>query len=241
VGGIERLVLQDGSRVDLNTGSEIKVRFTGGQREVVLTHGEALFTVMQRADWPFSVRAGGATIRTVGTKFSVRLRDGDEAEVLVIEGRLAIDGGSASTVSTVARPHGAIPWIVSAGESIAMNFTTAGTTLAARAKLPPAALKRRTAWTDGWIWFYQDPLPEAVAEFNRYHRQQLVLVDPVLARLEIGGRFRSTDLDSFIAALEHSFGVRAVSSAVRGTGATPVYLTGRCWRASQQCNWPMVQ
>src|SRR6266581_3747878 len=145
VGGIEQLVLQDGSRVDLNTGSEIKVRFTGGQREVVLTHGEALFTVMQRADWPFSVRAGGATIRTVGTKFSVRLRDDDEADVLVIEGPVAIDEGSAAAVANVPRPRGttAFPLIVSAGESIAMNFTTLGTTLAARAKLPPATLKRR--------------------------------------------------------------------------------------------------
>jgi len=30
VGGIEQLVLQDGTRVDLNTDSEVKVRFTGG-------------------------------------------------------------------------------------------------------------------------------------------------------------------------------------------------------------------
>jgi transmembrane sensor len=198
---------------------------------------------MQRADWPFSVRAGGATIHTVGTKFSVRLREDDEADVLVIEGRIAIDEGSTAAVANVARPQGttAFPLIVSAGESIAMNFTTLGTTLAVRAKLPPAVLKRRTAWTDGWIWFYQDSLPEAVAEFNRYHRQQMVLVDSDLATVKIGGRFRSIDLDSFIAALEHSFGVRALSSVVRGTGATSIYLTGRCRRASQQCNWPMVQ
>jgi ferric-dicitrate binding protein FerR (iron transport regulator) len=110
-----------------------------------------------------------------------------------------------------------------------------------RAQLPPAILKRRTAWTDGWIWFFKEPLPEAVAEFNRYHRERLVLVDPALARLEIGGRFRSTDLDSFIASLEHAFHVRATSPPVRGTGATTIYLTGSCGRAQQQCNWPMVQ
>ena len=46
VGGMQRVILQDGTRVDLNTGSEIKVLITGGQREVVLTHGEALFTVV---------------------------------------------------------------------------------------------------------------------------------------------------------------------------------------------------
>jgi ferric-dicitrate binding protein FerR (iron transport regulator) len=88
-----------------------------------------------------------------------------------------------------------------------------------RQKLSPAALERKTAWTDGWIWFAKVPLPEAVGEFNRYHDQQLVLVDPRLARLEVGGRFRSTDLDSFIATLEHSFDVQATSPAVRGTGS----------------------
>jgi transmembrane sensor len=59
--------------IDLNTGSAIEVCFTSAQREIALTHGEALFTVMHRTSWPFSVRAGGATIHAAGTKFSVRL------------------------------------------------------------------------------------------------------------------------------------------------------------------------
>jgi transmembrane sensor len=239
VGGIERLILQDGTHVDLNTGSEIKARFTAGQREIVLTHGEALFTVVHCPDWPFSVKAGGATIHAVGTKFSVRLRADDEVDVLVIESRIAIDGGPGTAVASGPRSQRATPFavIVSAGESVALNATA----VLARATLSASTLKRRTAWTGGWIWFFKDPLPEAVAEFNRYHRQQLVLVDPALASLEIGGRFRSTDLDSFVATLEHSFDVRATSSAVHGTGSAAIYLTGRCRRAQQQCNWPMVQ
>jgi transmembrane sensor len=239
VGGMQSVVLQDGTRVDLNTGSAIKARFTGGQREIVLTHGEALFTVVHRTNWPFSVRAGGATIHAVGTKFSVRLREDDEMDVLVIEGRIAIEGRGGAAAGNVPSSQGTTPFalIVSAGESIAMNSTT----VLARATLSPMTLKRRTAWTDGWIWFFKDPLPEAVAEFNRYHHEQLVLVDPALASLEIGGRFRSTDLDSFVATLEHSFDVRAMSAPVRGTGAATIYLTGTCVRAKQQCNWPMVQ
>lgn len=239
VGGMQSVVLQDGTRVDLNTGSEIKARFTGRQREIVLTHGEALFTVVHRTNWPFSVRAGGATIHAVGTKFSVRLREDDETDVLVIEGRIAIEGRGGAAAATVPSSQGITPFalIVSAGESIALNSTT----VLARTTLSPTTLKRRTAWTDGWIWFFKDPLPEAVAELNRYHREQLVLVDPALASLEIGGRFRSTDLDSFVATLEHSFDVRVMSTPVRGTGAATIYLTGTCVRAQQQCNWPMVQ
>ena len=96
-------------------------------------------------------------------------------------------------------------------------------------------MSRRTAWVDGWLWFAAVPLPEAIAEFNRYHGQRLVLVDPALARIRIGGRFRSSDLASFIATLEHSFGVRAVSTVVHGTD-TAVFLTERCRRAQQHCN-----
>jgi transmembrane sensor len=255
VGRAERVTLQDGSCVDLNTDSEIEVRFVGAERQIVLLHGEALFTVVSHPDWPFSVKAGGATIRAVGTKFSVRLREHDEAEVLVIEGRVAIESGRERTLASGAeRPTGArraqtvarvadtaesspLPVIAPAGELISVSSTS----VLSRVELPLATLKRRTAWTAGWIWFAKDPLSQAVAEFNRYHPQRLVLVDPSLARLEIGGRFRSADLDSFIATLRHSFHVRAVSSIVPGTGTTTIYLAGRCGRASQQCNWPMVQ
>ena len=255
VGKSMTVTLQDGSCVDLNTDSEIKVRFVGGERQIVLLHGEALFTVVSHPDWPFSVRAGAATIRAVGTKFSVRLRAGDEAEVLVIEGRVAIEGGRKRTSgSETLQPTGGrseetpahpgythrnfpFPLLASTGELVSLNSTSVLSWI----ELPPATLRRRTAWTGGWIWFVKDSLPEAVAEFNRYHRRQLVLVDPALARLEIGGRFRAADLDSFIATLEHHFDIRAVSSAVPGTEGTTIYLAGRCERAQQHCNWSMVQ
>ena len=241
VGKTERVTLQDGSYVDLNTDTEIEVRFVGAERQIVLLHGEALFTVVSHPDWPFSVKAGGATIRAVGTRFSVRLREHDEAEVLVIEGRVAIEGkrgralesardpsnrgGAEQTIARVGYVSDGSPFplIASAGELISVNSMS----VLSRVELPLATLKRRTAWTAGWIWFAKDPLSEAVAEFNRYHRQRLVLVDPSLARLEIGGRFRSADLDSFIATLQHSFHVRAVSSTVPGTGTTTIYLARR--------------
>src|SRR6266536_3105324 len=62
VGGMRRVTLQDGTEVALNTSSEIQVRFASWERDIVLTHGEALFTVMQNPSWPLFIRAGGATI-----------------------------------------------------------------------------------------------------------------------------------------------------------------------------------
>jgi transmembrane sensor len=64
------------------------------------------------------------------------------------------------------------------------------------------------AWTQGRLWFDRVTLSEAVTEFNRYNRRQLVIDDPAIENLHIGGAFDATDLDSFVAALQ-SFGIRA--------------------------------
>jgi len=249
VGEMQQATLQDGTVMHLNSGSQVDANFLPWQRQVLLTHGEALFTVMSNPSWPFLVKAGGVILRTTDAQVSIRVRENGETNVLVIKGHVAIDRGSPAAIANVPRSQEVPRWdgrstaatpfhlILTAGESIAMSSTN----VLVREQLSPAVLKRRIAWTDGWIWFYQDSLTEAVAEFNRYHSEHLVLVDPALGRLQIGGRFRSTDLDSFIATLEHSFDVRAMPAIVPGTGAPTIYLTGRCGRAQQQCNWPMVQ
>jgi len=238
IGNTATVTLQDGSSVALNTDTRIKVAYSGRQRRVVLEHGEALFDVVTHPDWPFSITVGVATVRSVGTKLSVRLREDDKIEVLVIDGRAGIEGDNSSLVRVGYTPHGALfSTSAVAGELISMNSTT----VLNRTELTPSALKRRTAWTDGWLWFVKEPLPEALAEFNRYHRERLVLVDPALARLEIGGRFRASDLESFLAALEHSFNVRRIPATVYAPDLSTIHLTGRCGRAQQQCNWPLVQ
>jgi transmembrane sensor len=171
-------------------------------------------------------------LQATGTDLSVRLVNSSQLEVLVAKGHVDI----------IVPGRWPNVWLsplvsVSSGELLSLQSNA----VYVKDTLSPAALERKIARTDGWIWFAQAPLPQAVTEFNRYHDQQLVLVDPRLTRLEVGGRFRSTDLDSFIATLEHSFDVQATSSVVHGTGAATIYLTGRCLRAQQQCNWPMVQ
>ena len=59
-------------------------------------------------------------------------------------------------------------------------------------------------------------LVEAVAEFNRYNRRQIVIDDPSIETFHIGGTFDTQDLDNFVGALS-SFGIRA-DSTTGGTG-----------------------
>lgn len=48
-----------------------------------------------------------------------------------------------------------------------------------------------------------------MSEFNRYNRRQLKIEDPSIAALQVGGNFLALDVDSFVAAVERSFGITA--------------------------------
>jgi transmembrane sensor len=232
VGDVRHLLLEDGSQVDLNTDSQIRTRVEDNEAVAQLTRGEARFRVARDGRRAFLVVAGQASVQSTGADFTVRLVNSSQVDVLVKDGRADI---------TVAPPRVPLPGLqlspplaltMSSGESISLRSNS----VPARERLSAVVLERRTAWTDGWLSFAAEPLPQALAEFNRYHERQLVLVDPRLANLQIGGRFRSSDLDGFIATLEHSFDVRTASAALPGAHAATIYLSGRCSRALQQCN-----
>ena len=74
--------------------------------------------------------------------------------------------------------------------------------------LPPDSVARRLAWTKGRLIFNGQTLAEAATEFNLYNRCKLVIGDPNVASLQVGGSFVATDLDSFVAALGHTLNVR---------------------------------
>ncbi|HVY79756.1 MAG TPA: FecR domain-containing protein [Steroidobacteraceae bacterium] len=212
-GGFEKIVLDDGSVVHLNTNSVMRVRFTSEHRQVVLDRGEALFKVAHEAARPFDVKAGGTTVRAVGTEFSVRVREAHEnggghkdVEVMVKEGRVAIDPGSTSARDD-ATDHAAPMPTLSAGETVTISAQRVHVE-----KVAEAEVSKKLAWIEGRLWFERQRLADVVAEFNRYNRRQMHIVDPAIADLRIGGGFEATDQESFIAALERTLDVRAVPS-----------------------------
>lgn len=187
--------LADGSVVRLNTGSSIEVALGKKERSIRLLRGEASFDVAHDTVRPFIVDADGAKVRAVGTAFSVRLR-ADLAEVTVTQGVVLVrDDQSAGRR-------------VTAGNAAAVRQgAIAVTPLAGR------DIARRLAWQQGRLSFDGDTLAQAVEEFNRYRTSPIVIGDPALSGLRIGGTFRSDRSDDFAHALEQSFGIRAISGA----------------------------
>jgi transmembrane sensor len=85
------LALSDGSTVQLNSLSRIRIRYTEHERTVDLLQGQALFHVAKDSTRPFIVYSGQTRVKAVGTQFDVYRKD-DGTIVTVVEGRVAILG-----------------------------------------------------------------------------------------------------------------------------------------------------
>lgn len=199
--GERRVVtLSDGSRVHLNTASTIEVAMEKRRRRIHLVRGEALFEVAHDTARPFLVDAGSARLRAVGTAFNVRIRE-SLVELTVTEGIVAVAPNGARV-----RDPGA-PHIVAGDGAVIRSGAVAPTAL------NPDLLRQRTAWQDGVIELDGETLSQAVEEFNRYRGHPIVVGDPRLANLRVGGRFEVDEADKFLTALEGSFPVSAITAA----------------------------
>jgi len=89
VGEQRSIPLADGSTIELNTRSKIRIRFTADRRAIELVQGQALFHVAKDKTRPFIVQSDNTTVRAVGTEFDV-YRRATGTTVTVIDGRVAV-------------------------------------------------------------------------------------------------------------------------------------------------------
>jgi len=73
---------------------------------------------------------------------------------------------------------------------------------------PLESIQEQLTWRTGVLTFHDTPLVEAVAEFNRYNQHKIFIEDSSIAAIEVGGVFRSTDLDPFIRLIEGGLALR---------------------------------
>ena len=196
--GEQRTVtLSDGSRLDLNTDTRLRVRFNSNARQIIFDSGEAYFSVVHESR-PFVVVLGDRAVTAVGTAFTVRRDQASGATaVTMIEGRVSVTSNMVALSSP--RPNNDDITSLHAGQRLQwVQFRPAD--------LDSPSLEQATAWRGGQLIFDHTPLLEALAEFNRYSRTQIRLAAPQLNSSSVGGRFRIEDGESFaraVAAAHH--------------------------------------
>ena len=181
LGERETVTLADGSQIELNTNTVLRISSHSDRRIVSLEKGEAYFEVRHNAARPFIVVAGDRRVTDLGTKFFVR-RDVGRLEIAVVEGRVQLDMAAKQARATLLNPGDA---------AIATAYSTSVI------KSPAKKLANELGWRRGVLVFDNTTLADAAAEFNRYNSDRLVLADAAAARLTIVGTFRTNDVATF--------------------------------------------
>lgn len=210
IGQQKTIVLSDGSSMLLNTNSEVRVSHGNGVYKIHLIRGEARFCVTPAPGRAFEVFAADSIVRTVGTEFVVRL-EGRKVDVTVEKGAVELSdlGSTGSTVgqaSIKAVPLASKPSRLRAGEGASFE---SGSGHIEVHQITETELRRRMSWQEGYLAFSDEPLSEVVTQLNRYSTTTLVIGDPKIASIAIGGRFRIGNADALLNLLSKTIGIRA--------------------------------
>ncbi|WP_434673935.1 FecR family protein [Pseudomonas sp. R1-15] len=181
LGERRHVALPDGSLIDLNIRSHVRVVFEHRQRRVELVEGEALFRVEHDAARPFTVDAGNGQVTVTGTRFDVR-RDAGSTRVAVEEGSVKVQGRD-------------FPISLTAG---------LGTRIDAQGKVAspyPINADELTAWRNGKLVFNNAPLNDVVEEVSRYRAKPLRVASAAVGNLRLTSVFRSDNPEALLKAL----------------------------------------
>jgi transmembrane sensor len=179
------VVLEDGSRLTLNTASAVDIRYAPRRRVIRLLKGEARFEAAANRGRPFVVETAGGSVTALGTIFVVRALS-------------AVDGGGASVTGV---EHQVLVQAGGRGEILDPGRQTAwrlgGRPMPSHAVADPNA----AGWSDGALEFQDVGLAKVAVELDRYSAARLLVVGKA-RELRVSGVFLANDPLAGLAGLE---------------------------------------
>lgn len=188
-GEILKLDLGDGSKIVLNSNSELTVDAGFGEtsRNITLV-GEADFEVAKNPNLPFVVSALGSTTTVLGTGFNISAYPQDkQVQILVSHGKVRF--GKANNVLVLLKDQAAI--------------------LTAQANVPALTSElAATSWKSGDLVFKQAKLSAVAQAVSHRYGKQIQLSAANENRLFTGKFPSGTDLNSIVETLNLALGLQ---------------------------------
>ncbi|WP_047337619.1 FecR domain-containing protein [Pseudomonas protegens] len=184
VGERQRLQLEDGSKVLLNTNSAFSSDINDHQRVARLYQGEAFFEIPGNRGLPLELDAGPVKASVRDTTFAVRYLDG-VAQVQVQRGDIDLRA-----------THADQRLRLRAGESVRVG---------PQGFDQPARLDadKELAWVQGRLVFENCPLSQVLAELRRYYPGWIVNNNEHLAKVAVTGNYRLDQPLDVVRSLAH--------------------------------------
>lgn len=184
--------LADGSTVELGSHSALSLRYTDGERRLVLHRGQGFFTVAADGTRPFVVEAAGGAIRALGTRFDVKLTDA-EVTVTVTEHSVSVTPAGSSAVT------------VEEGWQVSYDPQGAG---------QPRQIDLETvqAWRRDRIVFEDVPLRRVLRELERYRRGRIVLMDDTVGDIPVTAVFETSRAGDALRVIAETLPIQVVNA-----------------------------
>ncbi|MFG6429177.1 FecR family protein [Roseateles sp. LYH14W] len=205
VGEQRVVVLQDGTRLSMNTSTRIRVDFTESQRTVKVERGEALFEVAKDLSRPFVVQAARTEVVATGTAFLVQAspaaKPGDQAlAVTLVEGQVVVRSAAGEN-RRLQKPLVMVP-----GQRLRLSRSAEAQRPATATRVDRPQMDQALAWRRGEARFDNVSLLEAVNEMNRYDRVPIVVAG-MAGEKRVSGVVKTGDNASFAEAMASLHGL----------------------------------
>ena len=207
------LILSDGTRVTLNSGSKLSFpeNFKNDIREVRL-EGEAFFEVKHDPQRPFVVKAGDLATTVLGTTFNIlAYPENDEVQVTVATGKVQVAKSASEQQGAPFMEGGSSPERTLAPAASAVVLT--GSEQATYYRSLDSLLVRTVdltsylAWKEGILYFDEKRFEEVVAMLEMWYDVDITLENEKLGDCVIMGEYKDEKLGNIFKALQFSMGI----------------------------------
>lgn len=187
-GEVRKVVLADGSTIELGGNSAIDVQMLPWQRRVELDRGEASFDIAHDARRPFTVAVDATRVTVLGTAFHINRLAANRMVVGVSRGLVRVDSGT----QTLA---------VAADEAAEVKGRV----------LEQVPLQPEQQISSNWFVARDAPLAELVEKLRRYARQPIDIETNQAASIRVTGRFDVSDVEGTLATVSQAYDVQVTT------------------------------
>lgn len=187
------VTFREGSVAYLNTRTEVRWLGGGHDRRVALVEGEALFDVVHDPQRPFRVLLDNSEIQVLGTRFNIYRKNSGEVIVTVLEGTVEVREFGQKHGGGDGRPQ----WkrLLHANQQI--EYRPIGLMREPHDTVAVNAVK----WRSGVLKIEDEALPNVLDELTRYTDERILIRDPRLAQIRVGGAFSTRNVGATLARL----------------------------------------
>ncbi|MDR6783781.1 transmembrane sensor [Pedobacter africanus] len=200
-GGIYSIILQDGTKVWLNSDSKLEFfsDYRNKLQRIVKLTGEAYFEAAKDKTKPFLVESNGQRVTVLGTHFNISAYRGESIKTTLLEGSVSVRQAAPVRSLSYRGDDGDGAIILKPGQ-LAINA-------ASNIRVQAADLEKEMAWKNGYFRFNQEGIQDIMRKLSRWYNIEVAYQGNITTEKFTGTVNRDKNISEVLLMLEQTKGV----------------------------------